>query len=225
MTRGRFNDLTGKKFGRLTVIKYLGASKWLCICECGNEKAISQDCLVRRGTKSCGCLQREAAARVGTRHGGSKTRLYRVWQSMKTRCTHPSHRSYKNYGGRGIKVCDEWLDFAEFEKWALSSGYMPDAPKGVCTLDRIDVDGNYEPSNCRWVSVKEQNLNKRPYRSPGSWIPVEQYDLQGNLIATYPSMIDASRAIGVSDSTICRCCKGDIKQARGYVWKYADRQI
>ena len=93
-------------------------------------------------------------------HGGTGSRLYKVWNGMKQRCNDPNSIAYHRYGGRGIRVCDEWLSYTNFEDWALSAGYDPDAPKGKCTLDRINNDGNYEPSNCRWVSLAEQCATK-----------------------------------------------------------------
>lgn len=99
----------------------------------------------------------------GYRHGGNGTRLHNVWIMMKQRCNNPKTFEYHRYGGRGIKVCEEWLSFAVFRDWAMANGYDPNAPRGKCTLDRIDNDGNYEPSNCRWVDMKEQMKN-RPKR-------------------------------------------------------------
>lgn len=98
----------------------------------------------------------------GDRSKRYNERLYNVWNSMKSRCYNPNVASYKNYGGRGIEVCDEWAhNFPTFQKWAIENGYDPDAPYGECTIDRIDVNGNYEPSNCRWVSMDVQRYNKR----------------------------------------------------------------
>lgn len=99
----------------------------------------------------------------GYRHGGNGTRLHNVWIMMKQRCNNPNTGEYHRYGGRGIKVCDEWASFANFRDWAMANGYDPAAPRGACTLDRVDNDGNYEPSNCRWVDMKEQMKN-RPKR-------------------------------------------------------------
>lgn len=93
-------------------------------------------------------------------HGESYTRLHKVWNGMKQRCNDPNGKEYDRYGGRGIRVCEEWLSYVNFRDWALANGYDATAPKGVCTLDRIDNDGNYEPSNCRWVSLSEQYANK-----------------------------------------------------------------
>ena len=107
-------------------------------------------------------MRDEKIAEVSKKHGKSrKSRLYNVWVGMRQRCNDKNHKSYKNYGGRGIRVCEEWDDFESFEAWALDNGYDKDAPYGECTLDRIDVNGNYEPSNCRWVDAATQARNKR----------------------------------------------------------------
>lgn len=95
------------------------------------------------------------------KHGMANSRLYVVWCAMKERCNNPKYKDYKYYGGRGIKVCQEWQDFESFYKWSMTAGYDENAPRGVTTIDRINNDGNYEPSNCRWVSMQEQCRNRR----------------------------------------------------------------
>ena len=151
-------DITGQKFGKLTVIKRLGLNSsghsiYLCQCECGNFTKVSRPNLKSGSVKSCGCLLKHSEKR----HGLSKTPLYNSWRDMKIRCYNENSPSYVNYGGRGIKVCEEWLnDFMTFYKWAMANGYK----KGL-SIDRIDVNGNYEPNNCRWVSMKVQQNNRR----------------------------------------------------------------
>ena len=151
----KIKDLTGQKFGKLTVIKCVGKNKqhnllWLCQCECGNLKVTSSSNLIREHTKSCGCLQH---TRTITKE---EDKLAKVLYGIRERCNNPNHKEYKNYGGRGIKVCEEWDNLNNFREWALNSGYR----EGL-TIDRINVNGNYEPNNCRWVSMKVQQNNRR----------------------------------------------------------------
>lgn len=133
---------------------------WLCKCDCGNIiKAASQN-LKSGNTKSCGCLNKEIATKVNTKHNMYGTRLYKIWCNMKNRCYNQNVKAYNDYGGRGIKVCDDWLNkengFINFYNWAINNGYKDDL-----TIDRINNDGNYEPSNCRWATILEQSHNKR----------------------------------------------------------------
>jgi hypothetical protein len=152
--------LKGRKYGRLAVVERV-ANKgdkvaWKCKCDCGNETIVTTTALQSGNTKSCGCLLHERI----TKHGMYKTKLYKTWNNMISRCYCNSFRNFKNYGGRGITVCKEWKeDFQTFADLALSHGYSDEL-----TLDRIDVNGNYEPSNCRWITNKEQQHNKRSNR-------------------------------------------------------------
>lgn len=144
--------MIGKKFGKLTVLAKCEDSKYKykCRCDCGTIKCISKYKLLNGSTKSCGCSR-------GVRHGKHDSRLYTIYYKMKTRCYNQHYNGYKNYGARGITICDEWLsDFMTFYDWAINNGY-----RDYLTIDRIDNDGNYEPSNCRWVTMHEQNRNKR----------------------------------------------------------------
>ena len=159
------NDISGQKFGMLTVIKRAGVhpgrnSTWLCVCECGSERVVRGSALRTGHTISCGCYHSKLMKEKLTKHDGSRTRLYKVWTSMKHRCHNSADANFQHYGGRGISVCDEWRNsFKEFQDWALSNGYR----QGL-TIDRINNDGNYEPSNCRWTTMSEQNRNQRPRR-------------------------------------------------------------
>lgn len=164
-------NLKGQRFGRLVALEEIGANKrrqilWKCKCDCGNEHTVPATDLISGHTQSCGCLMRDTVSEQFSTHGESKSRLYIVWSGMINRCEHPTHRGYQNYGGRGIKVCDEWRhSYEAFRDWALANGYDENAPWGQCTIDRIDVNGNYEPSNCRWVDWATQAQNRRPRKS------------------------------------------------------------
>ena len=165
-------DLTGQKFGKLTVLNICGRNKykaviWYCKCDCGNYTNVLSRSLLSGHTKSCGCIKGYKQVKHNASikyHGGSDTRLYHVWNDMRQRCENPNKSSYVWYGAKGIRVCDEWQDFENFEKWAYKNGYDDTAPRGYCTLDRIDNKEGYNPQNCRWVSMTDQNRNKSYHR-------------------------------------------------------------
>lgn len=160
---GKLIDLTGQRFGRLTVVERAaqtndGKATWVCVCDCGNRCVVIGALLRNKHTRSCGCLEKEVK-KEGTnkKHGKCYTRLHGIWRGMKKRCYCSNAENYKHYGGRGITICDEWLhDFQAFWDWSMANGYADNL-----SIDRINGDGNYEPSNCRWVTQREQTNNLR----------------------------------------------------------------
>lgn len=157
----RLRDLTGKKYGQLTTLGVdkivKGHKYYLCRCDCGSVKSISGSHLVTGATQSCGCLKSHRTTERNTTHGKSNTRLFSIWQGMKKRCNNSNNQAYKYYGARGIHVCGEWInDFSKFYNWSISNGYSDNL-----TLERIDVNGNYEPKNCKWIPFEDQARNRR----------------------------------------------------------------
>ena len=160
---GKFEDKTGKVYGDLTVLKRVSNRKqpngktqvyWLCQCTCGNTVIVRSTCLNSGNTTSCGCTEHRI------KHGMSRSRIYRIWVGIKSRCNNEKHYWYSYYGGRGIQVCDEWKnDFISFYNWAINNGYQDNL-----SIDRINNNGNYEPTNCRWTTSKEQLENRRNFR-------------------------------------------------------------
>jgi hypothetical protein len=157
------NPLTGRRFGKLLVLERAGSDKdhralWLCACECGERKVVSGKSLTSGNTTTCGCGKQlaMATARAARRppHPAARKRAYSIWGGMLSRCSDPKNPQFKNYGGRGITVCAQWL---EFECFLADMGLPPDG----LSIDRVDNDRGYEPGNCRWATAKEQARNKR----------------------------------------------------------------
>lgn len=162
-------SIIGKRYGKLKVVSFekfvisnagIKTSLWKCKCDCGNEIYVKRNYLTNGDVKSCGCLKTELLIKRSSKHGKCRTKLYYVFCAMKQRCYNPKSKSYSSYGGRGITICDEWLsDFNTFYAWAVESGY-----KNTLTIERLNVNGNYEPNNCTWIPMSDQSKNRRVNR-------------------------------------------------------------
>lgn len=167
MIPSRTKDITGLRFGNLTVVSFvprtgsLGGARWLCKCDCGSQKVVLGGNLRSGGTKTCGCSGRELQAQKVSTHGMTGSDSYSSWASMKSRCLNPNDSTYDLYGGRGITIHSDWLGPTGFETFLSDMGPRPAKSH---TLDRINVDGNYEPGNCRWATPVEQGRNRRTNR-------------------------------------------------------------
>lgn len=195
---GKIIDLTGVQFGKLIVLRFSHINKfqqsmWLCRCDCGNETIVHSNNLRRGYTQSCGCARNRKTSERATKHGMHGTVLYKRWKSMKERCEDLNNPVY---GGKGIKVCDEWKeDFQTFYEWSMANGYDT-----KLQIDRIDGNGNYCPENCRWVTAKANSENRKDVKK------IKVISDEG--IEIFNSITEASKACGVSKSVIHRALKG-----------------
>lgn len=164
-----YHELVGEKIGRLTVKKIIPSNVYSsyihaeCVCECGKITHPQARDLVNGKIKSCGCLSLDKIHEKNKKHNMSGSQLHNVWKGINQRCNNPNSTSYKNYGGRGISICEEWSGehgFENFYKWAVEAGYDESKSRAEQSIDRIDVNGNYEPSNCRWADIETQSYNK-----------------------------------------------------------------
>ena len=193
-----FADLTGKRFGRLVVVKrgetINSHTYWACLCDCGNAHTTRQDALVSGLCKSCGCIYKTTTPLNATKHGMYKTRLYNTWDSMRGRCNTKTDKAFKHYGGRGIKVCEEWDDFSRFMEWALNNGY-----EDHLSIERIDVNGNYCPDNCTFIPFSQQARNKtntaRILLEDGSWTHID--NITSTIGLTYATAYHWYKYIGL----------------------------
>lgn len=191
-------DLTGQRFGRLVVLtraenNRYGKRCWLCRCDCGAEKVVREYYLTHDKTLSCGCVQREGAAKRATRHGRSRSRIYKIWCGIVQRCENPNNSGYANYGGRGVEICQEWRKSPNaFCEWALANGYGDNL-----SIDRIDVNGNYCPENCRWADKTTQNRNQRQRKDHADYSGVRK---QNNKYTARIGINGKSVYLGVYDT-------------------------
>jgi hypothetical protein len=199
------DDLCGQKFGRLTV-KYIAGyrifngkphiKQYSCLCDCGNQKIINRNSIVAKTTISCGCFHKENNIRKSITHGMHKSRTYRSWRSMKNRCTNPNTPNYNSYGGRGITVCERWLN--SFENFLADMGERPEGT----SIDRIDVNGNYEQSNCRWATPKEQSNNQTEYRNGNAKLTDKEVIAIKHLLAAGGNQAAIARMFNSSKNSI-----------------------
>lgn len=192
-------DLKGKKFSNLTVASFHsssenGKARWTCFCDCGKAVVVQACNLLSGHTKSCGCMRKYSP---GYDENGKKTRLYRIWSQMKSRCENSKNKKYQYYGGKGVSVCGEWHNFINFHQWAINNGYQDDL-----SIDRIDPAGNYCPENCRWADSFVQGINRNRRHGAGvNWdkgrsrwrgrVSVKGKDVFCGYFASYNDAIEA----------------------------------
>lgn len=210
------NNIIGKKFGKLTVTNKFRSSSvtsgrdYLCICECGNEKYVYRGKLTTGKTTSCGC-------KVKNLEGKSNTKLYRTWWGIKERCYKEYHSSYKNYGAKGIKICDEWLDFLTFYDWSINNGY-----NDTLTIERIDSTKDYSPNNCEWITLSENvaRSNKETVRRKSKFTYIG-VDPEGNT-HEFSNAQEFGRENNMNGLSIARVARGERKSYLGWKFYFSD---
>ena len=210
------------RYGNLVPVEYLGHKKWRCVCDCGNECVRDTGNLTERS--HCGCLTSKRLSESNHGHKQSTTKLYKRWTGMKQRCENPNAAGYEHYGARGIEVCEEWHDFIKFKEWMDSQGFDPNLPASKQSLDRIDPDGNYEPSNCRLVTASVQSSNRKHYERRDMWTPIDALDMDGNFVKHFKRWSDAVEWLGdrtKSGTGIYEVINGRQKSAYGFKWRFA----
>ena len=208
-------DLTGQRFCRLLALEPVAKSQdhailWKCLCDCGNFCIVRSSSLLAGQTKSCGCLQKETVANRLRTHGMSQSLTYFIWQSMIQRCENPNNRAFKNYGGRGIKVCKKWHRFENFFE------DMEACPLGK-TLDRIDNDGNYEFGNCKWSTRHEQRINQR-VRKDQRWFRAWKQRQMCQFMSNNQRQF--ARDHNLDNRHISSCLNGRLKSHKGWIFMY-----
>lgn len=204
---GNIKNEIGNLYGRLIVTEYKGLNKsnqamWVCQCSCGEKVTVIGKLLRNGSTKSCGCLKHDVIIKKNYKHGCTHTGLYSSWRAMKERCNSINGKNYENYGGRGIFVTQEWnKSFENFKNWALQSGYS----EGL-TIERLDVNEGYCPSNCTWIPLSEQGINKRSTK----WVTVNEIT---------KTMSDWARFIGISVGTLFSNERNGVEIEKYIMWK------
>ena len=201
-------DITGRQYGLLTVIKYLKPSRnghaiYNCLCKCGNKCDVFATALKTGNTLSCGCIQKQMVSESNKTHGCSKTALYGVWNTILSRCYNANTKSFKHYGGKGIKVCDEWRNFEYFKNWADKNNY-----KQGLSIDRVNNDGDYCPQNCQWILLSD-NIRKEHSKSV---ICIETAQI-------FISATEASRSLGLRVAAVSDAIRRNTKSG-GFNWNY-----
>ena len=220
---GNFIDLTGQTFGKLTVLEYVGLSKgsrtsWLCQCDCGNTTITIAHSLRRGNTKSCGCVKKEKIRNMTTKHSMANTRFYKIWTGMKTRCSNKNTINYKDYGGRGITICEEWLDFNNFKDDMYEDylKHVEEFGEKQTTLDRIDVNSSYCIENCKWSDYTEQANNRR-IRKNAKWFKIISPD---NITYWCKNISCFCRKFKLSQRMVYYCVSGVCKTHKGWKFEY-----